>query len=86
MKSPEVRTDQVAARAENAISWPEWKARALNRLFLEQGRTGGPGRITPATVRHGEMGLKPAHDSQRSTVDSAPISEQPMSRAEAPVE
>jgi hypothetical protein len=34
--------------------WAEWKAAALNRLFQEQGVTGQPGRITAATVRHGE--------------------------------
>lgn len=31
-----------------------WKAAALNRLFEEQGATGKPGRITAATVGHGE--------------------------------
>ena len=36
------------------IPWAEWKAAALNRLFREQGATGKPGRITAATVRHGE--------------------------------
>ena len=36
------------------IPWAEWKAAALNRLFQEQGTTGKPGRITAATVRHGE--------------------------------
>jgi hypothetical protein len=36
------------------IPWAEWKAAALNRLFQEQGATGKPGRITAATVRHGE--------------------------------
>jgi hypothetical protein len=36
------------------IPWAEWKAAALNRLFQEQGATGTPGRITAATVRHGE--------------------------------
>jgi hypothetical protein len=35
-------------------SWAEWKAAALNRLIQEQGVTGKPGRITAATVRHGE--------------------------------
>ena len=39
---------------ESGISWPEWKAAALNRLFEGQGVTGEPGRITPETVRHGE--------------------------------
>jgi hypothetical protein len=32
----------------------EWKAAMLNKLFLEQGVTGQPGRITAATVLHGE--------------------------------
>ncbi|MCE5308531.1 MAG: hypothetical protein LLG20_12910 [Acidobacteriales bacterium] len=36
------------------IPWAEWKAAALNRLFQEQCFTGKPGRITAATVRHGE--------------------------------
>jgi hypothetical protein len=36
------------------MAWAEWKAAALNRLFQEQGATGKPGRITAATVRHGE--------------------------------
>jgi hypothetical protein len=37
------------------LSWAEWKAAALNRLFQDQGVTGKPGRITAATVRHGEQ-------------------------------
>jgi hypothetical protein len=37
-----------------ANSWAEWKAAKLNRLFQEQGVTGRPGRITAATVLHGE--------------------------------
>ncbi len=36
------------------MSWAEWKAVALNRLFFEQGTAGQPGRITAETVRHGE--------------------------------
>ena len=40
---------------EHGVSWAEWKARALNRLFKEQGATGRPGRITAATVAHGEQ-------------------------------
>jgi hypothetical protein len=39
----------VAGRA-----WAEWTAADLNRLFQEQGVTGRAGRITGATVRHGE--------------------------------
>ena len=40
--------------AIEGISTEERKAAALNRLFQEQGKTGQPGRITAATVRHGE--------------------------------
>jgi hypothetical protein len=36
------------------IPWAEWKAAALNRLFHTQGTTGKTGRITAASVRHGE--------------------------------
>jgi hypothetical protein len=39
----------------NGMSWPEWKATALNRLFEELGTSGQPGRITAATVMHGEQ-------------------------------
>lgn len=35
-------------------SWAELKAGGLNRLFRDQGKTGEPGRITAATVRHGQ--------------------------------
>ncbi|HJT89213.1 MAG TPA: hypothetical protein VJ732_15200 [Bryobacteraceae bacterium] len=42
-----------------ADSWAEWKAAALNRLFQQHGVTGRPGRITAATVRHGELARKP---------------------------
>jgi hypothetical protein len=41
-----------------AVSWAEWKAAALNRLFLEEGATGRSGRITAATVAHGEQRRK----------------------------
>jgi integrase len=37
------------------MSWAEWKAAALNQLFLEFGSTGQPGRITADTIRHGEQ-------------------------------
>jgi hypothetical protein len=36
------------------ISAAEWQAQILNQFFKEQGVTGEPGRITAATVRHGE--------------------------------
>jgi hypothetical protein len=35
-------------------SWREWKAAALNEIFLKHGTTGRPGRITAETVAHGE--------------------------------
>jgi hypothetical protein len=38
----------------SGTDWAERKAAALNRLFQEHGATGQPGRITAATVRHGE--------------------------------
>src|SRR5262249_32284894 len=38
----------------SGIPWAKWKATDLNRLFQEQGVTGAPGKITEATVRHGE--------------------------------
>jgi hypothetical protein len=41
-------------RSERWLSWAEWKARELNRLFLEHGLMGQIGRITAETVRHGE--------------------------------
>jgi hypothetical protein len=40
------------------MSWAEWKAEMLNRLFLEHGRTGRRGRITAATVLDGERKRK----------------------------
>ena len=36
------------------MSWAEWKAEMLNRLFREQGVTGRRGRITAETVLDGE--------------------------------
>jgi hypothetical protein len=65
----------VTTEADRGIPWAEWKAEALNRLFREQGIIGQPGRITAATIRHGE--------SVRERVDSVATPERPMSRAEA---
>jgi len=45
----------LAIHQEGRDTWAEWKANELNRLFQEQGVTGEPGRITAATVRHGEQ-------------------------------
>jgi hypothetical protein len=55
---------------EHGVSWAEWKARALNRLFKEQGATGRPGRITAATVAHGEQrsGCAPTNKSLSYTL------------------
>ena len=47
--------DPEGARKEVWISWYEWKARELNRLFLDQGVTRGPSGISAETVRHGTM-------------------------------
>lgn len=68
--------DQQRNILRHGVPWAEWKAAALNRLFQEQGVTGQPGRITAATIQHGEAGCKP--------VDSIAQLERPMSRAEAP--
>ncbi len=48
-----------------SLSYADWKATALNRLFHEQGRTGQPGRITGATVLEGERHKRTA-SSQKS--------------------
>jgi hypothetical protein len=42
------------APPERPMSWAEWKAAALNRLFLEQGTSGRAGQIAAETVLHGE--------------------------------
>jgi hypothetical protein len=50
--------DYQALEAETkGMSWAEWKAAELNRLFEDQGVTGEPSRITAATVQHGERRL-----------------------------
>ena len=46
--------DAEGVRREVWLDWCEWKAAALNQLFRNQGVTGQPGRITAATVQHGE--------------------------------
>jgi hypothetical protein len=54
-QTPEIEAGPDPADwCSKGIAWAEWKAAALNRLFQEQGVTGKPGRITAATVRHGE--------------------------------
>lgn len=47
-----------APRRERVMSWSEWKAGSLNRLFLEQGATAQSSRITAETVRHGQQARK----------------------------
>lgn len=54
-------------------SWDEWQATTLNRLFLQQGVRGEPGRITAATVRHGRLQEARASDQpheQKEDVDA----------------
>jgi len=69
--SPHSEPDEVL------IPWAEWKARELNRLFLEKGVTREPGRITTETVRNGERmasngadeaGGRGTHGFQRSNL------------------
>lgn len=46
----------VGIQIDRYLSWENWKARALNELFLVQGVVGESGRISAATIRHGESG------------------------------
>ena len=39
------------------MSWEEWRAQMLNRLFQRQGVLKQRARITPETVKHGENRL-----------------------------
>jgi hypothetical protein len=55
-----------------ATSWAEWKAAALNRLFEEQGATRRPGRITAATVLHGERKRRLNHSILAANAKSEP--------------
>jgi hypothetical protein len=57
-ESPQAAGEQLPSEMDwclRGISWADWKAAALNRLFQQQGVTGEPGNITAATVRHGEQ-------------------------------
>jgi hypothetical protein len=60
-------------------TWAEFRATMLNQLFQEQGLLGELGRITAATVRHGENGPQ----KSGSKVDFRTTAEQPISPAEA---
>jgi hypothetical protein len=53
-KSPNHRKAEPSDDFETGVPWAVWKAEMLNRIFLEQGCLGQPGRITPETVVHGE--------------------------------
>jgi len=47
------------ARQEVWISWCEWRAREMNRLFREHGLMGQPGQIKPETIQDGlERGVR----------------------------
>ncbi len=50
---PHPGQDKCPSDDAGGLSWSAWKAKALNRLFLEHGARGEPGKITAATVRHG---------------------------------
>jgi hypothetical protein len=55
----QIKTKEYPPRDDEAgMTWYEWKAAVLNRLFQEQGVTGRPGNITPATVLHGEQMMR----------------------------
>ncbi len=65
----ELADEQVVASGDRQatgevwLSWPEWKATMLNRLFQEQGLTREPGHITAETVRHGLSGGLSSNDN-----------------------
>ncbi len=81
-RAPNEADRTTAATKVKGVQWAEWKAAALNRLFQEQGVTGQSGRITKATVRHGE-----SNSTYKAggvfTLDCVATGEPPMSRAEA---
>jgi hypothetical protein len=77
----EANTPDIDRGPESGIDWAEWKAAALNHLFRAQGVTGQTGRITAATIRHGQAG-RARKSGGVSTVDCVATHEQPMSRAE----
>jgi len=57
-----------------SASYADWKVKALNLPFQEQGLTGQPGRITTATVLHGqrrEVQL-PANNAESTTRRTCP--------------
>ena len=49
-----LQSPRLAVDVDVAIPWAEWMASELNRIFWEQGVTGKAGKITAATVQHGE--------------------------------
>ena len=61
---PACETPRTESGPEVWLPWEDWKAEALNRLFQEQGVTGQPGRITGATVLHGEKKMKGEEDAE----------------------
>jgi hypothetical protein len=54
------------------ISWEEWKAAALNRLFHKQGAVGSPGHITSKTVSDGERKWRTRNPEPSTIVRSEP--------------
>lgn len=55
------------------ISWYEWKAAELNKLFLNLGIVKTPGRIQARTVKHGESVIEsnfPSHNGAREVIRS----------------
>ncbi len=67
-----------APKGDGGMSWAEWKAAALNRLFQEQGTSGQPGRITAEAVRHGERSR-----GRMSGNASSPFVQREVSQADA---
>lgn len=53
-----VSSDPETAKREVWLSWAEWKAQGLNRLFAKHGVMGKPGGITADIIKHGEKPAK----------------------------
>jgi hypothetical protein len=52
-ESETTHTDLETLPDPRAMSWEEWKAGELNKLFGEQGATGKRGQLLETTIRHG---------------------------------
>ena len=57
-RAPLTAHGRTAAPSEKWYSWYVWKAKTLNEMFRDQGKTGVLGKITPETIRQGERSVR----------------------------